>query len=157
MTKKGDYISMATRVEICLHFLRNGSNVEATTAHCFTLLKDEPVFQKAQNKEKLVQNLFLEGGSGINREINIAAKREAIDLYTAEQQRQALSKLQKEIEDKDKKIADLERQRDSVERDYRRQVDTYQDLNTRFLNAGTRDSSEHSEVGDREEEEAVAD
>ena len=75
------YISIARRVDACLFLLRNNGDIDATVKHILREFADEPAFQQAKNKEKLATNICTMGGTGLNRDANISAMRQAIDIY----------------------------------------------------------------------------
>ncbi len=131
------YISIARRTEACLFQLRNNGDTDATVKYILREFADEPAMQQAKNKEKLATNIITMGGTGLNRDANITAMRQAIDIYVEEEHRKVIAKLEQE---KESLRNDLERERNAkydLERDYRQQVTRAQELNDKMLMASS--------------------
>ena len=78
-------MSIPDRKESCLRFIRSGFNAPQTTAWMLTEFANEPKLQRSKNPETLCRNIITMGGSGLEKEANIAAFNSALDIHAAQE------------------------------------------------------------------------
>ena len=92
-------MSIPRRQDACLHFIHNGFDADQTIAWMLTEYREEPTVLRAKHPEKLCRNIITMGGSGIEKEANIAAFNRALDVHAAqERDREAAATRQKMAE-----------------------------------------------------------
>ncbi len=131
-------ISIPKRTEACLKFIREGFDADATVAWMLTQYADEPSMLRAKHKDKLARNIITMGGSGDQREMNIAAFDRALQQFMRDERERAVYEIQRQKETLEielRKAQDEIFERDGDLRKLYERVDTLQQEKVALLTA----------------------
>ena len=78
-------MSMSSRRQACIHFIRNGFDAEKTVKWFLTEYASNATVQRAKHPERLARNIIAMGGDGDQREMNIAAFNDALRVFMDEE------------------------------------------------------------------------
>ncbi len=91
-------ISIPKRTEACLKFIREGFDADRTVAWMLKQFADEPSMERSKYPEKLARNIITMGGTGDQREMNIAAFDRALQQYMRDEREKTVYELQQQKE-----------------------------------------------------------
>ena len=121
-------LSVAKRREACLRLLRSEFDIEGTIKWVLREYANDPAVERATNKEKLARNVITMGSSGDQQALNMVAFQQALTEHFGDQLRKANNLADTEKGQLKENLTLAEERRQSVELEYRGQVDKNQRL-----------------------------
>ena len=125
-------ISVVKRQAACLRLLRGNFDVDGVVSWMLKEYADEPVIERAKDKEKLCRNIVTIGGTGAQQELNLVAFRGALDDYAVDMRRKAEQVLQNEIQELKADLKREQAQNIQLDKEYREATQRSQDLQERL-------------------------
>lgn len=133
-------ISIPKRTEACLKFIREGFDADKTVAWMLKQYEDEPSMIRAKHKDKLARNIITMGGTGDQKEMNIAAFDRALEQYIRDEREKAAYELREKVSKLEIELRDSQQEIYERDADLRRlyeRVDTLQQDKVQLLGASS--------------------